>query len=65
MKNYEAVTTNNEQLKNHNAYLSCQLDDVMKHKRKALVGSSSSPGSAKNKKERHSRPLVSSSEEEP
>ena len=66
MKNYEAMTTYNEEGKNQNAYLRCQLGYSMRQKRKNLVSSSSSLSSAKEEEdERNSPYLVSSSEEEP
>ena len=44
MKNFEATTTNNEELKNQNAYLSRLLAESMKQKRRNLVSASTSPG---------------------
>ena len=46
MKNCEAITTTNEELKNYNEYLRYQLGESLKQKRKILASASSSPGSA-------------------
>ena len=65
MKNYEAVTTNNEEYKNQNAYLSQQLTESMSPKRRNLISSPSSLGSAQKEQDKRNNPhLVSSSEED-
>ena len=50
-KNYDAAMTNNEELKNQNAYLRRQLGHSLKQKRKDIASSPSTPNSAMKKVE--------------
>ena len=66
MKNYEAMRLQNEEFKNKNEYLKCQLSETMKQKRKEFRSSWSSNSSESDQGEENhdeSHYLNSSSEE--